>query len=94
MKSRKLKRREFFEQSATSALALALGPQAVRLSSAAKDTPVRIAFIGVGSSGTVLLKLALMMEGVEVRAICDVDESHTARAQRLVQRRGFPMPAG
>ena len=94
MKSGKLKRREFFEKSAASALALALGPQAARLSAAAKNSPVRIGFIGVGGRGTILLRLALMMEGVEVPAICDVDESHTARAQRLVERRGFPLPAG
>lgn len=94
MKSGKLKRREFFEKSAAAGLALALGPQEAGLSAAAKDSPVRIGFIGVGSRGTVLLRLALMMDAVEVPAICDVDESHTARAQRLVQRRGFPKPAG
>jgi len=94
MKSSRLKRREFFEKSAASALALALGPQAHRLSAADKDSAVRIGFIGVGGRGTVLLRLALMMEQVEVPAICDVDESHTGRAQRLVERRGFPMPAG
>ena len=89
-----ISRREFFESSAAAGLALAATGATSKLAAQEKDKPVRVGFIGVGSRGTVLLRLALLVEGVEIPAICDIDESHLSRAQRLVERRGQPTPEG
>ncbi|HUU26834.1 MAG TPA: Gfo/Idh/MocA family oxidoreductase [archaeon] len=94
MKSQDPNRRRFIIESAAAGMALALGGKAAQLSAAEKKSPVRVGFVGVGARGTVLLRLALMMDGVEIPAICDIDEEHLARAQHLVERRGRPTPEG
>lgn len=92
MDSRKYNRRDFIGKTGTAALGLALGGALSPSGAAGADRPVRVGFIGVGSRGTVLLRLALMMEGVEVPAICDIRETSAERAARLVERRGFKTP--
>ncbi len=60
--------------------------------SAAK--PVRLAFIGVGARGSGLLKVALSLEGVEVPAVCDINEAALKRALDSVQKTRGQRPAG
>ena len=55
---------------------------------------VRVGLVGAGDRGTYLLEILLNIEGVEVRAICDVVESRVARAQRLVVERHRAKPEG
>ncbi|HWO89251.1 MAG TPA: Gfo/Idh/MocA family oxidoreductase [Gemmatimonadales bacterium] len=55
---------------------------------------VRMAFVGVGGMGTVHLQNFLTIEGVEVRAICDIVTDKVARAQQLVVDAGQPRPRG
>jgi hypothetical protein len=55
---------------------------------------VRIGFIGVGGRGTSLLSNLLDIEGVEIKAICDVVPDRVNSAQKLVTSRGQPEPAG
>ncbi|HLA41547.1 MAG TPA: Gfo/Idh/MocA family oxidoreductase [Candidatus Glassbacteria bacterium] len=93
MNPNNLDRRDFLKKSAAAA-ALAAIPSLAAAQSESAEKPVRVGFIGVGSRGTVLLRFALLMPGVEIPAICDIDESHLGRAQRLVERRGLPTPAG
>ena len=45
--------------------------------------PVRIGLVGVGSRGTGLLKVLLDLEGVEIRAVCDVAPERVARARSV-----------
>ena len=56
--------------------------------------PVRVGFIGVGSRGTSLLRTTLKIEGVDIRALCDINETHLARATDLVQSAGRGKPQG
>ncbi len=56
--------------------------------------PVRIGFIGLGRRGPALLRDLLKLEGVEVRAVCDLFEERVAQAQQMVQRAGQGKPAG
>jgi len=56
--------------------------------------PVRIGYVGVGGMGTAHVRNLLRIEGVEIRAICDIVEEHTARAQKLVEEAGQPKPEG
>jgi predicted dehydrogenase len=60
----------------------------------AAGRPLRIGFVGLGARGSALVELALKFEGIEVRAVCDVQESHVARAQDLIAGRGRGKPEG
>lgn len=53
---------------------------------------VRIGFVGVGGMGTVHVKNLLSIEGVEIRAVCDIREEHAQRASDLIVESGQPAP--
>ncbi len=53
---------------------------------------VRIGFVGVGGRGTGDLRNLLKLEGVEIRAVCDVVEGKVVRAQKMVAEAGQPLP--
>jgi hypothetical protein len=55
---------------------------------------VRIGFIGVGNRGSSLLGNLLDIEGVEIKAVCDVVADRVKSAQRQVAAKGRPEPAG
>ena len=65
--------------------------------SAFKTSPiptVKVGFVGVGGMGSAHVQNYLAIEGVAVRAICDIVEDKVARAQKWVQEAGQPKPAG
>lgn len=53
---------------------------------------VRIGFVGVGGMGSWHVQNLLKIEGVEIRAICDIVESHAARNADAVEKAGQPRP--
>jgi predicted dehydrogenase len=55
---------------------------------------VRIGFIGVGGRGSSLLGNLLELEGVEIKAVCDLAPERVQAARRRVAARGKPEPAG
>jgi hypothetical protein len=55
---------------------------------------VRLGIIGVGGRGSSLLRDLLAVEGVEVRAICDLVPEKVEHAQKAVTDAGQPKPAG
>jgi predicted dehydrogenase len=55
---------------------------------------VRLGIIGVGGRGSSLLRDLLTVDGVEVRAICDLVPEKVAAAQKAVTDAGQPKPAG
>ncbi len=62
-----------------------------------RDRPlgaVRIGFVGVGLMGTAHVENLLKIDGVEIRAVCDVVPERVERAQRLVTGSGQPLPEG
>ena len=66
-------------------------------SGAAKVRPidvVRIGFVGVGGRGTGTVGELLKLEGVEIRAICDIVEGKVAAAQDMIVKAGKPKPEG
>jgi hypothetical protein len=104
-----LGRRDFVRAGAAAGLGAALAPalgcgpapygqgpapqQAAPLFAAPPLERVRMGFVGIGGMGSVHLANYLQLEGVEVKAVCDVAPSHAARArQRVVQARQ-PEPA-
>jgi hypothetical protein len=55
---------------------------------------VRVGFVGVGGMGSNHVRNFLEIEGVEVRAVCDIVEDKVARIQGWVQEAGQPKPEG
>jgi predicted dehydrogenase len=86
-------RREFLGLSAALAASGAMLPQGL-FSSTESGRPVRLGFVGVGGRGSYLLRTALDIGGVEVPAICDINQQNLDRSIRLVERRGLPKPTG
>ncbi len=82
--------RRGFLQSAGAAAAAGFLPGA----QAPAERPVRIGIVGVGNRGTSLLKNLLDIPGVEVPALCDINEEHLRRAQSIVEKSGAKAAAG
>ena len=87
-----MKRRDFIKKTAATSFALSYAPYIMRGRS--DERKVRMGIIGVGSFGTELLRVLLEMEDVLVPAICDIDQEHLTRAQRLIERSGRDTPEG
>jgi predicted dehydrogenase len=58
------------------------------------ETPVRVGVVGVGSRGFTHVRTLLDVPGVEIPAICDVNESLVTRSQDLVEQAGRRRPVG
>ena len=55
---------------------------------------VRVGFVGVGHQGSSHVRNYLNIEGVEIKAICDLVPEKVERMQNWVTERGFPKPTG
>jgi predicted dehydrogenase len=55
---------------------------------------VKVGFVGVGGMGSAHVMNYLNIEGVEIKAICDVRPAHVERAQKWVVEAGRPEPKG
>ncbi len=55
---------------------------------------VRVGFVGVGGMGMTHLENFLLLEGVQVKAVCDIVPEKVTRAQRVVEEAGRPRPTG
>ncbi len=84
-------RRTALKLGAAAGFGLAAGMPAAPQSPA---KPLRIGFVGTGGRGTGLIRNLLRLEGVEIRALCDINEERLARAQELVVKAGQPKPEG
>lgn len=93
-------RREFLRRGAAGAMSLAVGARSMAeerepaLPGLPPVDPVRVGFVGVGGRGTALLGILLGLEGVEVRAVCDLLEDRVARAQEMAVAAGRERPTG
>lgn len=54
---------------------------------------VRIAFLGLGKRGKESIRHFMYMDGVEIKAICDLDESNLAYATELMAQHGKEAPS-
>jgi predicted dehydrogenase len=65
--------------------------------SAFKTAPietVRVGFVGVGGMGSAHVENLLNIDGVQIKAVCDIVEAKVARAQKWVEEAGQPKPTG
>ncbi|MBI5091952.1 MAG: Gfo/Idh/MocA family oxidoreductase [Candidatus Hydrogenedentes bacterium] len=88
---KKLERREFLGVTAGAALGLAAAG-ALAGSAKADDKPVRVGVIGTGRRGTSLLSTLLLLKGVQIPAICDINPDAAKAAQALVAKSGQKEP--
>ena len=101
--AREFDRRDALKLGATVGASLALGSvpssgaEKSQQSGAGQSDPidtVRVGFVGVGGRGSHLVRLLLGLEGVEIRAVCDLIEERVVKAQRWVVEAGQPKPGG
>ena len=85
MQAPSLPRRDFLAATAAGLAGLSLRDSATAEPVRDKET-VRCGFVGVGGRGSALLKATLELEGVEVVAICDIDDGNRIRACELVEK--------
>ena len=86
----RLTRRGFLRGAGAAAAAAALGPAIVPSSvfgAAAPSNRITMGCIGVGGRGTGNLRTFIGRSEVQIRGVCDVDESHAVRAKRIVDQR-------
>jgi predicted dehydrogenase len=90
-------RRTFVESAtvglSTAATACARGPAPAALVPTPPSRPldvVRVGFVGVGHQGASHVENFLRIEGVEIRAFCDINPAKAAAAQQLLTRAGKP----
>ncbi len=87
-------RRQFLNQIAAVGASAPLAVAAVPERTAKPMDKVRIGFVGIGGRGRGNLGNLLKLEGVEIRAVCDILESKVVRAQKMVTEAGQPQPEG
>ncbi|MEZ6243249.1 MAG: Gfo/Idh/MocA family oxidoreductase [Phycisphaerales bacterium] len=75
-------RREFMIQAAGGLVAAAIVPNLARAARPSGMAPVRVGVVGMGRQGRSILAELSVIEGVELAAVCDVDERRLAAAQR------------
>jgi len=56
--------------------------------------PVRIGYVGVGGMGSAHVRNLLRIEGVQIRAVCDIVPEKVERVQKWVVDAGQPQPEG
>ncbi len=105
---KKINRRDFFKISGTIGLGAALESCSVRKSenilrthpkAAAIDhlvtkpiDTVKIGYVGIGNQGSGHIMNLLRIEGVEIKAVCDIREERTSWAQEQCHLSGKPVP--
>lgn len=55
---------------------------------------VRLGFIGLGNRGVLTLQRYLQIEGVEIKALCEIREGNLAKAQQILREKGYPDATG
>jgi predicted dehydrogenase len=87
-------RRQFLGQTSVAAAGLGLGLALSPRTYAAKGANEKIVFglIGAGGMGRENMKQFMTLQGVEIGAIADVDDTHTDRAAKMVTDAGRPAP--
>lgn len=53
---------------------------------------VRIGFVGLGNRGILALERYMHLEGIEVKALCDLRKENIERAEHILREFGVPKP--
>jgi len=93
MTSSKLDRREFLKIGSVATVGASALGTSFNFGVAEESKPLRVGVIGVGGRGTLHVQLLLEM-GVQVPALCDINQEHLEHAQGLVEKAGQKRPEG
>ena len=85
-------RRQFIAQTAAAAFTLAADGASAQTTPHKPLEKVRVGFVGVGWKGSAHLGTLLRLDGVEVRAVCDIVEAQCVEAQKQAERLGKKPP--
>jgi len=89
----KINRRKFLKMGSATTLSAGAMTTAFNFGVAEETKPLRLGMIGVGSRGTNHVQTLLAM-GVQIPAVCDINQEHLERAQSLVEKAGQKRPEG
>ncbi|MBN1352743.1 Gfo/Idh/MocA family oxidoreductase [candidate division KSB1 bacterium] len=102
-----LNRRDFIKAGAIAGLGAAIGGMSLtncatmRIKGEARTeyrvpplSPVRMGFVGVGGMGSAHVRNFLEIDGVEIKAVCDIVPEKVERIQKWVVDAGHPKPTG
>jgi len=89
-----ISRRIFLGVNAAAGVGMALAASQASRAGAEEKGAVGVGIVGVGGRGSGLLGLLLGMEGVAVRAVCDIIPERVANAQKRVIAAGQAEPEG
>jgi len=105
-----LKRRDFIRQSGSAGLGIVLGSvtsgsgwaeghqvlgtQPIEHLATPPMEKVRVGFVGVGNQGSGHFENLLRIEGVELKAVCDIREERIRWAEQECEKAGKPKPTG
>ncbi|MFC1693253.1 Gfo/Idh/MocA family protein [Candidatus Latescibacterota bacterium] len=87
-------RRDFLQKGSAAAITAVSLSHNMPAASGDSKKPVNIGVVGVGERGTSLVKILLDIEGVEISALCDINQEHLANAQKIVAGKGRKKPDG
>ena len=89
-------RRHFIKSSIGGTIGVTLTGMGMKSEAAGGSNPrtVRIGIVGVGGRGNSLMGNLLLMENVEIRALCDLSEKKVAATQNRVVKAGQRKPDG
>lgn len=92
----RINRRDFIRSSVSGAIGLTLAGKGLSSQSAegADRRAVRIGIVGMGGRGNSLMGNLLLMDNVEIRAVCDLSAAKVAAAQNRVVKAGQSKPTG
>ena len=107
---KRLNRRDFLKQSSTVGLGMALGSMAVSKYGCVQQPQlrtepiehlvtrpietVRVGYVGIGNQGSGHLSNLLRIEGVEIKAVCDIREERVLWGQEQCEEATKPKPTG
>ena len=87
----KVSRRQFIRTGTMASIGMTmLSGQAAAL--AASDKPVRVGVVGTGNRGTGHVNTLLTIDGVEISAVCDLEESKASNAADICEKAGRKRP--
>ncbi len=108
--TKRLNRRDFIRTSGAAGLGIALGSLGTGACKGGGQAPiktdpiehlvtppietVRVGYVGVGNQGGGHFRNLLRIEGVEVKAVCDIREERIRWAEEQCEKFGKPKPAG
>jgi hypothetical protein len=88
---KKLSRREFIKTGAIATIGITILPEQLNAPETT-DKPVRIGVIGTGNRGTSHVNTLLTIDGVEIAAVCDLEESKAMNAADICVKSGRKRP--